>query len=52
MQEYPEDGQGHMSQMHHGTKMLDGLLDTLALPCICVYCGIHFVNALFQQSSG
>ncbi|KAH0825930.1 hypothetical protein J3R83DRAFT_7620 [Lanmaoa asiatica] len=52
MQEYPEDGQGCMSQVHHGTKMLDDLPDTLAPPCVHVEYGIYFVHELLQQSTG
>ena len=52
MQEYPEDGQGRMSQVHHGTKMLDDLPDMLAPPCVRVNCGVYFVNKLLQQSTG
>ncbi|KAI9571213.1 hypothetical protein HD554DRAFT_1998148, partial [Boletus coccyginus] len=52
MQEYPEDGQGRMSQVHHGIKMLDDLPDTLAPPCVRVDYGIYFVNELLQQSTG
>ncbi|KAI6004294.1 hypothetical protein EDD15DRAFT_2459301 [Pisolithus albus] len=36
MQEYPEDGQGHMSQVHHGSKMLEDLPDGLALKSLMV----------------
>jgi hypothetical protein len=52
MQEYPEDGQGCMSQVHHGIKMLDDLPDALAPPCIRVDGGIYFVDELLQQSTG
>ncbi|KAG6372218.1 hypothetical protein JVT61DRAFT_8017 [Boletus reticuloceps] len=52
MQEYPEDGQGRMSQVHHGSKMLDNLPDGLAPPCVRVDRAIYFVNELLQQSTG
>ncbi|KAI5983208.1 hypothetical protein EDD15DRAFT_2489603, partial [Pisolithus albus] len=52
MQEYPEDGQGHMSQVHHGSKMLEDLPDGLAPPCVRVDHAIFFVNELLQQSTG
>ncbi|KAF8546850.1 hypothetical protein OG21DRAFT_1399235, partial [Imleria badia] len=52
MQEYPEDGQGRMSQVHHGMKMLDDLPDALAPPCARVDCSVYFVNELLQQSTG
>ena len=50
MQEYPEDGQGHMSQVHHGTKMLEDLPEDLAPPCVRVDHSVYFVNELLQQS--
>ncbi|KIJ12956.1 hypothetical protein PAXINDRAFT_14320 [Paxillus involutus ATCC 200175] len=49
MQDYPEDGQGRMSQVHHGNKMLEGLPDDLAPPCVRVDGSIYFVNKLVQQ---
>ncbi|KIJ12442.1 hypothetical protein PAXINDRAFT_14766 [Paxillus involutus ATCC 200175] len=49
MQDYPEDGQGRMSQVHHGNKMLEGLPDDLAPPCVRVDGSIYFVNELVQQ---
>ncbi|KAF8438190.1 hypothetical protein L210DRAFT_3679452 [Boletus edulis BED1] len=52
MQEYPEDGQGRMSQVHHGSKMLDDLPDGLAPPCVRVDRAVYFVNELLQQSTG
>ncbi|KAL4065522.1 hypothetical protein V8B97DRAFT_2025781 [Scleroderma yunnanense] len=51
MQDYSEDGQGHMSQVHHGQKMLEELPDGLAPPSVCVNHDIYFVNELLQQSS-
>ncbi|KIJ68889.1 hypothetical protein HYDPIDRAFT_122720 [Hydnomerulius pinastri MD-312] len=51
MQDYPEDGQGQMSQVHHGHKMLEGLPDDLAPPCVCVGTNIFFVNELLQRST-
>ncbi|KAF8430572.1 hypothetical protein L210DRAFT_1019310 [Boletus edulis BED1] len=52
MREYPEDGQGHMSQVHHGTKMLEDLPEDLAPPCARVDHSIYFVNELLRQSTG
>ncbi|KAF8833804.1 hypothetical protein BDN67DRAFT_868821, partial [Paxillus ammoniavirescens] len=49
MQDYPEDGQGRMLQVHHGNKMLEGLPDDLAPPCVRVDGSIYFVNKLVQQ---
>ena len=51
MQDYPEDGQGHMSQVHHGQKMLEELPDGLAPPSVRVNHDIYLVNELLQQSS-
>ncbi|KIK74857.1 hypothetical protein PAXRUDRAFT_19475 [Paxillus rubicundulus Ve08.2h10] len=51
MQDYPEDGQGQMSQVHHGSKMLEGLPDDLAPPCVCAVANVFFVNKLLQHSS-
>ncbi|KAF9229197.1 hypothetical protein BS17DRAFT_689609, partial [Gyrodon lividus] len=51
MQDYSEDGQGWMSQVHHGSKMLKGLPDKLAPPCVCVGTEVFFVNELLQCSS-
>ena len=51
MQEYPEDGQGQMSQVHHGSKMLEDLPDGLAPPCVRVDCVVYFVDELLQQST-
>lgn len=51
MQDYPEDGQGRMSQVHHGNKMLEGLPDNLAPPCVRVNQDIFFVDELLQQVS-
>ncbi|KAI6009905.1 hypothetical protein PISMIDRAFT_108880, partial [Pisolithus microcarpus 441] len=52
MQEYPEDGQGHVFQVHHGSKMLEDLPDGLVPPCVHVGHAIYFVNELRQQSMG
>ncbi|KAF8428888.1 hypothetical protein L210DRAFT_3327899, partial [Boletus edulis BED1] len=52
MQEYPEDGQGCMSQVHHGSKMLNDLPDDLAPPCVRVDRSIYFVHELLQRSMG
>ena len=51
MQDYPEDGEGRMSQVHHGEKMLLGLPEKFAPPSVCVDKEIFFVNELLQQSS-
>ncbi|KIK78067.1 hypothetical protein PAXRUDRAFT_165006 [Paxillus rubicundulus Ve08.2h10] len=62
MQDYPKDGQGQMSQIHHGFKMLEGLPtawrtriltlpDYLTFPCFHVKRNIFFVNKLLQQAS-
>jgi hypothetical protein len=50
MQDYPEDGQGSMSQAHHGKKMLD-LPEGLAVPSVRVNKKIYFTGELLQQSS-
>ncbi|KIM55660.1 hypothetical protein SCLCIDRAFT_134269 [Scleroderma citrinum Foug A] len=51
MQDYPEDGQGHMSQVHHGQKMLEEIPCKLAPPCVHVNHNIFFVDKLLQQES-
>ncbi|KAH7903914.1 hypothetical protein BJ138DRAFT_1019864, partial [Hygrophoropsis aurantiaca] len=51
MQDYPEEGSGRMSQVHHGNKMLHGLPDHLAPPTVRVGDNIYFVDELLQQSS-
>ncbi|KIK81802.1 hypothetical protein PAXRUDRAFT_15051 [Paxillus rubicundulus Ve08.2h10] len=51
MQDYPEDGQGQMSQVHHGSKILEGLPDHLVPPCVCAGANVFFVNELLQRSS-
>lgn len=51
MQDYPEDGQGRMSQVQHGSKMLVGLPDNLALPSVRVDGKVFFVNELLQQDT-
>ncbi|KIO08465.1 hypothetical protein M404DRAFT_134486, partial [Pisolithus tinctorius Marx 270] len=51
MQDYPEDGQGRMSQVHHGEKMLEGLPNNLSPPCVTVGINIFFVNELLQRST-
>jgi len=52
MQDYPEDGQGYMSQVHHGSKMLEDLPGGLAPLCVHVDHAVYFVNELLQQLSG
>jgi hypothetical protein len=52
MQEYPEDGQMYMSQVHHGSKMLEDLPDGLAPPCVRVNRAVYFVDELLQRSTG
>ncbi|KAG6376771.1 hypothetical protein JVT61DRAFT_1795 [Boletus reticuloceps] len=44
------DGQGHMSQVHHGTKMLEDLPEDLTPPCAHIDHSVYFVNELLQQS--
>ena len=51
MQDYPEDGRGRMSQVHHGGKMLEGLPRGLAPPCVRANHSIFFVDELLQQES-
>ncbi|KAH7905869.1 hypothetical protein BJ138DRAFT_1094753 [Hygrophoropsis aurantiaca] len=51
MQDYPEDGQGRMSQVHHGNKMLEGLPEDLAPPSVRVNRDVFFVNELLQQNT-
>jgi hypothetical protein len=51
MRDYPKDGQGRMSQIHHGEKMLHGLPDNLAMPSVHVDRNIFFVDELLQQTS-
>lgn len=51
MQDYPEDGQGRMSQVQHGSKMLVGLPDGLAPPSVRVNGKVFFVDELLQQST-
>ena len=52
MQEYPKDREDHMSQVHHGSKMLKDLPDGLASPCVHVDCAVYFVDEFLQQSMG
>ena len=51
MQDYPEDEQGQMSQVQHGSKMLLGLPDDLAPPSVHVNSKIFIINELLQQST-
>ncbi|KAF8833015.1 hypothetical protein BDN67DRAFT_873489, partial [Paxillus ammoniavirescens] len=51
MQDYPEDGQGQMSRVRHGSKMLKGLPNGLVPPCVCAGANVFFVNKLLQHSS-
>lgn len=51
MQDYPEDGQGRMSQVQHGSKVLVGLPDDLAPPSVRVDGKVFFVNELLQRST-
>ena len=51
MQDYPEDGQGWMSQVQHGSKMLMGLLDEFTPLSVQVNGKVFFVNELLQQST-
>ncbi|EGN93622.1 hypothetical protein SERLA73DRAFT_78499 [Serpula lacrymans var. lacrymans S7.3] len=52
MQDYPEEGDGSMSQAHHGTKMLHDLPPSLAAPSILINGKIYSVDELLQQSNG
>ncbi|EGO30400.1 hypothetical protein SERLADRAFT_404585 [Serpula lacrymans var. lacrymans S7.9] len=52
MQDYPEEGDGSMSQVHHGTKMLHDLPFSLVAPFILINGKIYFVDELLQQSNG
>ncbi|EGO30673.1 hypothetical protein SERLADRAFT_404741 [Serpula lacrymans var. lacrymans S7.9] len=49
MQDYPEEGDGTMSQVHHGNKMLLDLPPSLAVPSILVNGKIYIINELLQQ---
>ncbi|KIK80276.1 hypothetical protein PAXRUDRAFT_15881 [Paxillus rubicundulus Ve08.2h10] len=51
MQDYPEDGQGQMLQVHHREKMLEGLPNNLTPPCVAVGTNIFFVDELLQWST-
>ncbi|KAI6147785.1 hypothetical protein BKA82DRAFT_140319, partial [Pisolithus tinctorius] len=51
MQDYPEEGDGRMSQVHHGYKMLEGLPDNLAPPCVRNNNKIFFINELLRLAS-
>lgn len=51
MQDYPEEGEGRMSQVHHGYKMLEGLPHEPAPPCVRVNREVFFVNELLRQTS-
>ncbi|KAG2117691.1 hypothetical protein BD769DRAFT_1362603, partial [Suillus cothurnatus] len=52
MHDYPEDGRGNMSQVHHGSKMLHDLPKELLVPSICVDNNIYFRNELLQSTTG
>ncbi|EGO26853.1 hypothetical protein SERLADRAFT_436680 [Serpula lacrymans var. lacrymans S7.9] len=52
MQDYPKDGEGSMSQAHHGSKMLLDPHPSLAVPSVSANSKIFFVDELLQQSSG
>ncbi|KAG1765890.1 hypothetical protein EV702DRAFT_1283028 [Suillus placidus] len=52
MQDYPEDGRGNMSQVHHGSKMLHELPEELLVPSVRVNGGIYFRNELLQSTTG
>lgn len=51
MQDFPEEGEGKMSQVQHGEKMLYGLPDELAPPSVMVEKRVYFVNELLQQKN-
>jgi hypothetical protein len=52
MQDYPEDGRGNMSQVHHGSKMLHELPEELLVPSVRVNGSIYFRNELLQSTTG
>ncbi|KAG1898289.1 uncharacterized protein F5891DRAFT_933095, partial [Suillus fuscotomentosus] len=51
MRDYPEEGDGRMSQVHHGYKMMHNLPDDLSPPTVRVGINIFFVDELLQLSS-
>ncbi|KAG1863736.1 hypothetical protein F4604DRAFT_1929149 [Suillus subluteus] len=52
MHDYPEDGRGNMSQVHHGSKMLHELPEELLVPSVRVNNNIYFRNELLQSTTG
>ncbi|KAG0708375.1 hypothetical protein DFH29DRAFT_979379 [Suillus ampliporus] len=52
MQDYPEDGRGSMSQVHHGSKMLHELPEELLVLSVCINGSIYFRNELLQSTTG
>ena len=52
MRDYPEDGRGSMSQVHHGSKMLHELPEELLAPSVRVDRKIYFRNELLQSTAG
>ncbi|KAG1900387.1 uncharacterized protein F5891DRAFT_1128572 [Suillus fuscotomentosus] len=51
MRDYPEEGDGRMSQVHHSYKMMHDLPDDLSPPTVRVGINIFFVDELLQLSS-
>ncbi|KAG1743273.1 uncharacterized protein EDB91DRAFT_1051456 [Suillus paluster] len=51
MHDYPEDGRGNMSQVHHGSKMLHELPEELLVPSVCINNNIYFQNELLQSTT-
>ncbi|KIN97928.1 hypothetical protein M404DRAFT_47010, partial [Pisolithus tinctorius Marx 270] len=52
MQDFPEEGEGKMSQVYHGEKMLHGLPQGLAPPSVKVGSNVYFVDEILQKSNG
>ncbi|KAG2351054.1 hypothetical protein BDR07DRAFT_1456116 [Suillus spraguei] len=52
MHDYPEDGRGNMSQVHHGLKMLHELPKELLVPSVFINNNIYFWNELLQSTTG
>ncbi|KAG1873043.1 hypothetical protein DFJ58DRAFT_651687 [Suillus subalutaceus] len=50
--DYPEDGRGNMSQVHHGSKMLHELPEELLIPSVRINNNIYFWNELLQLTTG
>lgn len=52
MQDYPVDGLGGMSQLHHSEKMTTGLPGSVVSPAAKVDGVVYFVDELLQLKSG